>query len=82
MVKNAIDTVKKHQNWFQTAYNNTPAGELIQKRDEICERCDCSKKTFYRWMQSGFVPSRRDLNIICEVLNLDILTRKPIANAQ
>lgn len=82
MTNNTNDTVKKHQNWFQTAYNNTPAGELISKRDQVCERCECSKKTFYRWKESGFVPSKRDLAIICEVFNLDVTTKKPIENIE
>lgn len=81
MTKNPTDTVKNNQNWFQQAYNNTAAGELISKRDEVCERCECSKKTFYRWKESGFIPSLRDLKIVCEVFNLDVMTRKPLVTA-
>ena len=78
METKTTNTVKTHENWLQKAYNNTPAGELIKKRDAVCLQCECSKKTFYRWKQSGFVPSRRDLKIICEVFNLDLMTRKPL----
>lgn len=71
-------TVKSVENWFKNAYNNLPKSQITTTRDKICIECECSEKTFYRWMQKGFIPSHRDLIIICKILNLDLMTRQPL----
>lgn len=53
-------------------YDNLPAKDQIQKRDEVVSACGITVKTFYSWLRGDHIPKIGMQNAIVKVTKIDI----------
>lgn len=73
-------THNKTQNWFQTAFNQVPKGQVNSKIEEILTACNISQATFYNWKKSGEVPNEITKNAILGILAQKMENQTAIPN--
>jgi hypothetical protein len=53
-------------------YDNLPAKDQIEKRNELVNACGITLKTFYRWTAGEHIPKKAMQKAISEVAKIDI----------
>jgi hypothetical protein len=53
-------------------YDNLPAKDQIEKRNELVSACGITVKTFYSWMRGEHIPKKAMQKAISEVAKFDI----------